>query len=58
MSENNKVDLIDRNKAIEVLFKIKAEKESCNCSKQRLREATALGYAIAVLKKVPSYEEE
>lgn len=50
------MDLIDRQQAIDALMKIKAQKESCNCSRQRLREAQALAYAIAVLKKVPKYE--
>lgn len=50
------MDLIDRQQAIDALSKIKAQKESCNCSRQRLREAQALAYAIAVLKKVPKYE--
>lgn len=47
------MDLIDRKKAIEILEKIKAQKESCNCSRQRLREAQAIGYAIAIIKKLP-----
>lgn len=51
------MDLIDRQQAIDALMKIKAQKESCNCSRQRLREAQALAYAIAVLKKVPKYDE-
>lgn len=49
-------DLIDREEAIKVLNDIKAKKESCNCSMQRLREAQALGYAIAVIKKLKRYE--
>lgn len=50
-------DLIDRQEAINVLEKIKAQKENCNCSRQRLREAQAIGYAIAVIKKIKRYEE-
>lgn len=47
-------DLIDRQKAIAKLEQIKAKKEKCNCSRQTLREAQAIGYAIAVLKQIPN----
>lgn len=51
-------DIISRKEAIEVLKKIKAQKEKCECSRQRLREATAIGYAIGVIQKLPAYREK
>lgn len=55
--ERNIMDLIDRQKAIDTLMAIKKEKEKSNCSKQRMREATAIGYAIAIIKKLPKVEQ-
>ena len=52
-----KKDLIDRQEAIRVLEEIKAKKEKCNCSRQVIREAQAIGYAIAVVKKIKSANE-
>ena len=49
-------DLIDRDAAIEVLARIKAEHERRTCSRESLRQADALAYAIAVLKQVPKVE--
>ena len=51
-------DLIDRDAAIEVLEKIKAEHQRRTCSRESLRQADALGYAIAVLKSVPKAEQD
>lgn len=56
--EINMAELIDRNKAIEILEKIKKDKESKTCSRSNIYQAQALGYAIAVLKKIPTYEKE
>lgn len=47
-------DLIDRDKAISALEKIQAEHAKRTCSRQSLQQAQALGYAIAVLKKLPA----
>lgn len=52
-----KIDLINRAEAIEVIERIQKQKQKRDCSAQALREATALGYAIQVLKNIPSYEE-
>lgn len=51
-------ELIDKNKAIEILEKIKKDKESKTCSRSNIYQAQALGYAIVVLKKIPTYEKE
>ena len=51
-------DLIDRDAAIEVLEKIKAEHQRRTCSRESLRQADALAYAIAVLKQVPKAEQD
>ena len=47
-------DLIDSTKAIEVLAKIQKEHAQRTCSRASLQQAQALGYAIAVLKKLPA----
>ena len=47
------MDLIDRQKAIEALEKIKATRDGKNCSRNAMYEARALGYAIAILKQLP-----
>lgn len=47
-------DLIDRDKAIDTLEKIRSEHAKRTCSRQSLQQAQALGYAIAVLKKLPA----
>lgn len=47
-------DLIDRTKAIEILEKIQKEHAQRTCSRASLQQAQALGYAIAVLKKLPA----
>lgn len=47
-------DLIDREKALEKLNAIKATKEARTCSTASMREAVAIGYAIEVLKRLPS----
>jgi hypothetical protein len=47
-------DLIDRDKAIDTLEKIRAEHAKRTCSRKSLQQAQALGYAIAVLKKLPA----
>lgn len=49
-------DLVDRDKAIKTLEKIQAEHARRTCSRQSLQQAQALGYAIAVLKKLPAAE--
>lgn len=49
-------DLIDRSIAIETLEKIRAEHARRTCSRESMRQADALSYAIEVLKKVPKYE--
>lgn len=46
-------EYVDVNKAIETLEKLKAEREKKSCQKHSIYEATAIGYAIAVLKKLP-----
>lgn len=46
-------DLIDREKAISTLEKIKAEHAKRTCSRASLQQAQALGYAIAVIRKLP-----
>lgn len=51
-------DLIDRDVAIEVLAKIKAEHQRRTCSRESLRQADALAYAIAILKQVPKAEPD
>ena len=51
-------DLIDRDAAIEVLARIKAEHERRTCSRESLRQADALAYAIAVLKTIPKAEQD
>ncbi len=51
-------DLIDRDAAIEVLARIKAEHQRRTCSRESLRQADALAYAIAVLKQVPKAEPD
>lgn len=50
--------LVDVDKAIKKLDELKRKKEACNCSRQRLKEATAIGYAIAILKKLEVIEYE
>ena len=52
----NMADLIDRAEAIEKLEKIRAEHARRTCSRESIRQADALGYAIAVLQKIPKYE--
>lgn len=52
----NMVDLIDRQEAIAKLEQIQAEHARRQCSRESLRQADALGYAIAVLKRIPKYE--
>ena len=47
-------DLIDREKVLKKLNEIKATKEARTCSTASMREAVALGYAIEVVKRVPS----
>lgn len=49
----NDMELVDRNKAIEMLEKMKAEREKRTCSRSSIYEARALGYAIAILKRLP-----
>lgn len=50
------VDLIDRQEAIAKLEQIQAEHARRQCSRESLRQADALSYAIAVLKRIPKYE--
>lgn len=47
-------DLINRTKAIEILEKIQKEHAQRTCSRTSLRQAQAIGYAIAVLRKIPA----
>lgn len=47
-------DLIDRDKAISTLEKIRAEHAKRTCSRQSLQQAQAIGYAIAVLRRIPA----
>lgn len=47
-------DMIDRNKVIEILERMKKDKESKTCSRANIYQAQALGYAIAVIKKISS----
>lgn len=47
-------DLIDREKAISILEKIRAEHAKRTCSRASLQQAQALGYAIEVVRKLPS----
>lgn len=49
--------LVDLDKCIEVLEKIKKERAVCNCGRKSIEQANALGYAIAILKKLPIIEE-
>lgn len=51
-------DLIDREEVLKVLQELKKKKENCNCSRQVLREAQAIGYAIAIIKQVKAYENQ
>lgn len=44
---------IDADKAIETLEKMKADRLKKSCQKSSLYEANALGYAIAIIKKLP-----
>lgn len=52
------MDLVDREKAIEVLRKIQKERAGCNCGRKSIDQANALGYAIMILKKLPRVETE
>lgn len=47
-------DLIDREKAIEVLKKIQKQHADRTCQRSSIIQAQALGYAIEVLRKLPS----
>lgn len=47
-------DLIDRTKAIEILEKIQKEHAQRTCSRVSLQQAQAIGYAIAVLRRIPA----
>ena len=49
--------IVNCDKAIEILQKMKQEKETC-CCKHGIYEAIALGYAIAVLEKLPDVRDE
>ena len=51
-------DLIDRDKAIDTLEKIRAEHAKRTCSRSSLLQAQAIGYAIEVLKRIPAGDEE
>lgn len=46
-------EYIEVSKAIETLERMKAERQKKSCQKSSLYEANALGYAIAILKKMP-----
>jgi hypothetical protein len=46
-------DLIDRDKAIEILKKIQAQHARRTCQRSSLQQAAAIGYAIEILRKLP-----
>lgn len=46
-------EYIEVSKAIEILERMKAERQKKSCSKASLDEANAIGYAIAIIKKLP-----
>lgn len=52
------MELIDRQKAIETIQKMKEEREKRTCQRVNIIQAQALGYVIEVLKKLPAYEEK
>ena len=54
---NRDFKIVNCDKAIEILQKMKQEKETC-CCKHGSYEAIALGYAIAVLQKLPDVRDE
>lgn len=47
-------DLIDRDKAIDLLKKIQEQHAKRTCQRSSILQATAIGYAIEVLRKLPS----
>lgn len=55
--DSNMKKYIEKEQAIETLRKIQKKRQDCNCGRSAIYEATALGYAIAVLSKLPTYEE-
>ena len=50
-------DLVDRHRVIEILEQMRDRRKG-SCSRQALIEATAMQYAIEVVKKVPNAEAE
>lgn len=50
-------DLIERDEAIRKLTEIQASRAQRTCSPQAQREAAALGYAIEIVKRIPSYDQ-
>lgn len=57
IKKDKPVDLIDRNKVLEVMQRFVDARSNCNCSRQRMIEAQAFKYAIQVIKQVKSYDE-
>ena len=47
-------DLIDRNEALRILGEIKEQHARRTCSRSSQLQASAIGYAIEVVKKIPS----
>lgn len=50
-------DLVDRNRVIEILEQMRDRRKG-SCSRQAMIEATAMQYAIEVVKKVPNAETQ
>lgn len=50
--------LVDKEKAIEILKKLQAERLKKDCVRNNIYEANALGYAIAILNKLEEYKVE
>ena len=50
-------DLVDRNRVIEILEQMRDRRKG-SCSRQAMIEATAMQYAIEVVKKVPREAEQ
>lgn len=51
------MELIDKNKAVELLEKLKKKQAECGC-KGSSERATALGYAIAIIKELEAIKIE
>lgn len=52
--ETTMADLINRDKAIQILQRIQEQHAKRTCQRSALLQATAIGYAIEVIRKLPS----